>query len=165
MDISSLGGIANGDKRIRFETLDRMITEVYDTNVDSVVAQSLIDKWIADGIKAQNNGDAVNGRYPMNFKYKEKFYTYNKQKFSDLIKGINALKSLEAAITQMDYTFMSFPVYGYDENPHELITGVSLSDYLNQIKAVDTSIVIESDIEAENELEDARIELADAKKN
>ena len=152
-DISGLAGIANGDKKRRFEILDAMISEAYETNVDSVIAQSMIDKWVADGEDAKRKGDAENGRYPMNFKYKEKFYSYNKQKFSDLIKGVNALKSLEAAITQMDYTFMSFPVYGYDEKPHELITGVSLSDYLNQIKAVDTAIVIESDIQTDRDLD------------
>lgn len=155
LEISGTAGIANGDKKIRFEILDRMISEAYNTSVDSVIAQSMIDKWVADGERAKDNGEAANGRYPMNFKYKEKFYTYNKQRFSELIKGVNALKSLEAAITQMDYTFMSFPVYC--DKPHELITGVSLYDYLNQIKAVDTTIVIESDITTDRDITESNL--------
>lgn len=159
-DISNAFGTANGDKRIKFETLDKMISEVYYTNVDSTVAANLIDNWIAIGEKMNRQGDAINGRYPMNFKYKEgseKFYSFNKNQFKKLIQGVNALKSLESEISQMDYTFMSFPVYGYTNNPHELIKGVSLHDYLNQIKALDTSIEIKSDIESSETLDGAMI--------
>lgn len=155
-DISNAFGNANGDKRIKFETLDEMISEVYNSNVDSTIASNLIDNWIAIGERKNRQGDAINGRYPMNFKFKEgseKFYSYNKNQFKKLIRGVNALKSLESAIKQMDYTFMSFPVYGYSNNPHELIKGVSLYDYLNQIKALDTSIQIESDINSDVALE------------
>lgn len=166
-EISETMGGFTGDKQKRFDILDEMISMVYHNEVDSSVAKELIKDWVNEGIRGFENGEYENGRYPMDFRtgkkrtgdrgYTEKFYTNNRNRFNNLIKGINAMKALEFAIKGMGSTILSFPVYGQDNAPHKLLLGVNLSDYLNQIKAIDTSIEIKSDIEGSEELNNSEI--------
>lgn len=157
-DISGSRGQATIDKKILFEKVDEWLTDIYNSNINSDIAQSMIDAWIDEGVKESERGNTKNGRYPLNFKYKgERFYNYNKQRLRCLIRGVQALKYLESEVIKMDYTFMSFPVYGYKNMPNSIITGVNLVNYLNQETAIDTSVHIVSDIEVKEDLADSNI--------
>lgn len=152
-DISDHNGKANNDKTTRFEYLNSMIKEVYYNFIDESHAKFYVDKWYKDFDDKSVMEGKTDGKYPMDNKFKGMNHVReNKRTYNELIKGVNALKALEASVMRCGYSFMSFPDVTMGAGDYELAYNLSLSDYLDNNVLTGLDEEIEYDIDCGDEI-------------